>query len=263
MKVDSAKFYQLVANGVDGIKEELEQLAASLSGGSEQDGGTERDEIKEWTSYVLYEPASEREYTTGLRDKNRNSERLADFVAHENAKAARLTEAEVAALRIYTTHLYRFMNNPLRDDARYMQDRAVPLPVTTHFAVQGIKKLRALKAERPFPVTLWRGMRNRAIADRFHSAGGTELAFMSTTSSLEVAVRYSLSREALLLKIVVPDFMSVGADLQWLSAFPSEAEVLYPPLTYLKPTGRTQEVGLARGGEQLRFTVVEVSPILG
>ena len=69
--------------------------------------------------------------------------------------------------------------------------------------------------------------------------------------------------EALLLKIVVPDFMSAGADLQWLSAFPGEAEVLYPPLTYLKPTGRTQEVGLTRGAEQLRFTVVEVSPILG
>ena len=31
--------------------------------------------------------------------------------------------------------------------------------------------------------------------------------------------------------------MQYGADLQWLSAFPSEAEVLYPPLSYLQPTG--------------------------
>ena len=62
-----------------------------------------------------------------------------------------------------------------------------------------IKELRALNGERPFPVTLWRGMRNRNIADRYHSAGGEELAFMSTTSSL--------SREALLL-IVVPTWPS-------------------------------------------------------
>ena len=32
----------------------------------------------------------------------------------------------------------------------------------------------------------------------------------------------------------------MGADVQWLSAFPGEAEILYPPLTYLKPTGRLQ-----------------------
>ena len=32
----------------------------------------------------------------------------------------------------------------------------------------------------------------------------------------------------------------MGADVQWLSAFPGEAEILYPPLTYLQPTGRSQ-----------------------
>ena len=34
--------------------------------------------------------------------------------------------------------------------------------------------------------------------------------------------------------------MAMGADVQWLSAFPHEAEILYLPLTYLKPTGRSQ-----------------------
>ncbi len=257
LKVDAARYHNAVAKGVDGIKEELEALA-SVSCTSE------KAEIMEWTNYILCEPASEKEYNNGLRDKDRSGMRLAGFVAHENARAAGLTVAEVAGLRFYSTHLYRFMNIPLRDDERYLQDKACPLPVTTYFAVQGIKKLRALKVGRPFPITLWRGMRNRTIAENFRSDGGTELAFMSTTSSLEVAVRYSLSREALLLRITVPDFMAVGADLRWLSAFPGEAEVLYPPLTYLKPTGRRQEVSLAGGaGEQLRFTVVEVTPVLG
>tara|TARA_B110001452_G_scaffold188767_1_gene159065 strand:+ start:358 stop:579 length:222 start_codon:yes stop_codon:yes gene_type:complete len=36
--------------------------------------------------------------------------------------------------------------------------------------------------------------------------------------------------------------LQYGADIQWLSAFPEEAEVLYPPLTYLQPTGWTEEL---------------------
>ena len=69
---------------------------------------------------------------------------------------------------------------------------------------------------------------------------GVELAFMSTTNDLKVAVRYCLSPHSLLFKIVASDFMSMGADVCWLSAFPDEEEMLYPPLTYLKPTGRSQ-----------------------
>ena len=33
---------------------------------------------------------------------------------------------------------------------------------------------------------------------------------------------------------VSDDFMSCGADVSWLSVYPAEAEVLYPPLTYLR-----------------------------
>ena len=111
---------------------------------------------------------------------------------------------------------------------------------------------------------------------------------MSTTSDMRVAVNYGLSEGSLLflLKVrysrdtaemppryrtlrrcrcgdgtgsnatQVDNFMQYGADLQWLSAFPVEAEVLYPPLTYLQPTGRTQMVTV--GGNN--FKVVEVTP---
>ena len=83
------------------------------------------------------------------------------------------------------------------------------------------------------------------------------------TMNLGVAVRYSLSQQSLLFKVTVPDFMTMGADVQWLSAFPSEREILYPPLTYLKPTGRKQIVPVERKGERFLFTVVEVHPQLG
>jgi hypothetical protein len=38
------------------------------------------------------------------------------------------------------------------------------------------------------------------------------------------------------------------------------AQVLYPPLTYLKPTGRTDSVLIKRDDHQLSFTVIEVAP---
>ncbi len=109
-------------------------------------------------------------------------------------------------------------------------------------------------------------MKNVQVAVNFMLEGGTEMGFLSTTTDLEVAVRYSISQNCLLFKIAVPDFMSMGAELQWISAFPGEAEVLYPPLTYLKPTGRTQtrsqSMIVNRNGQQLSFEVVEVHPTI-
>jgi hypothetical protein len=134
------------------------------------------------------------------------------------------------------------MNDPLRDDERYRRREPCPLPVTTYFAQTGIKKLRALHAESG-ELTLWRGMCNREVPNEFMRKGGTELAFMSTTRDLGVAVRFCLSQRSLLFKIVSPGFMTMGADVQWLSAFPDEAEIIYPPFTYLRPTGRSQVMG--------------------
>jgi hypothetical protein len=81
---------------------------------------------------------------------------------------------------------------------------------------------------------------------------------MSTTTDIKIAVSYGLSSQSLLFKIITDNDLQRGADLQWLSAFPSEAEVLYPPLTFLQPTGRMQEIEV----EAHRFTVVEVRPTL-
>jgi hypothetical protein len=214
-------------------------------------------EVREILRYIRFEETGGRLYPK--LDKGRGSVRLADFCANERARECGLSEAEVVAIRLYTTLAYSFMNDPLRDDDRYGQARQCPLPVTTHFAASGIKKLRVLKVGFE-EITLWRGMRNLEVADSFMERGGTELAFMSTTRDLAVAVRYCLSPKSLLLKLVCPNFMTTGADVHWLSAYPEEAEVLFPPLTYLQPTGRTETVTIRRGGEELSFTVVEVHP---
>ena len=84
---------------------------------------------------------------------------------------------------------------------------------------------------------------------------------MSTTTDLKVAAQYSLDGQtALLFKLNTASAMERGADIAFVSAFPDEAEVLFPPLTYLRPTGKVEKdmyVG------ECNFTVVEVVPVLG
>jgi hypothetical protein len=43
---------------------------------------------------------------------------------------------------------------------------------------------------------------------------------------------------------------------RFLSAFPGEAEILFPPLTFLKPTGRKLQIT----HHAVTFTVIEVEP---
>ena len=69
---------------------------------------------------------------------------------------------------------------------------------------------------------------------------------------------YSISSSSLLFKIVTRNKLQRGADLQWVSAFPAEAEILYPPLTYLQPSGRKQVIEV----DAHRFSIVEVTPTL-
>jgi hypothetical protein len=247
-----------IAKEVDGIQEEVELFAAG-------DVSKDRKEVLELLNYIRFEPASEKLYSNGMRDKGRGAVKLVHFLMHRKAQEARLIEAEVVALRLYSTSAFKFMNDPLRDDLRHNEDKPCPLAVTTYYASSGAKKLRSQQLHMAGinrVTILWRGMKDLEIADNFMLEGGTELGFMSTTTDLEVAVRYSLSQNSLLFKIVSPDFMSMGADLQWVSAFPAESEILYPPLTYLKPTGRTENINVIIKDQKRSFVVVEVQPTL-
>ena len=86
-----------------------------------------------------------------------------------------------------------------------------------------------------------------------------QVAPMSTTTDLRVATSYSLhGNGSLLLKLKVSNFMQMGANLKWISAFPNEAEVLFPPLTYLHPTGRKQHIVVGK----YSFDVLEFEPHL-
>ena len=179
--------------------------------------------------------------------------RLADFMQHENVIKGSLKRWHVIALRLYTTSAYEYINGPLRDLSRRRKKQPHPLAACVIVIEEGIKKLRnvisqanAVQREAGFDreyITLWRGLKRVHANKDFVLYGGAELAPMSTTSDFKVAVNYATCREGcLLLKIVVDSALEHGADLAWLSAFPGEQEVLYPPLTYLKSTRRHQEL---------------------
>lgn len=85
---------------------------------------------------------------------------------------------------------------------------------------------------------------------------------MSTTTSLRVAAQYAKSSSSVIFKISTKSFLERGADLAFLSAFPGEDEFLLPPLTCLRPTGKTQTITFrAEGGDDSKYTVIEVEPM--
>ena len=255
LKIQNAK--------VKGIKEIEREILASGE-----------DEVIRNMKYVLYEVASEYEFSNGIRDFNNSGKRLADFVNHPIATKYQLREEHIAALRIYTTSAFRFINAPLRNNnvGNTKEKKAHPFPVTVSLIDEAIKRLRASTANTFEPKSnslevedntyLWRGIKNTRITEEFLNGrtGGTELGLMSTTRDLKIAVEYSKSLEgnALLFKFKVDNIKQFGADVSWLSAFPTEKEILYPPLTFLQPTGRVETTTI----NGMAFTTVEIQPHL-
>ena len=211
-----------------------------------------------------------------MRDEGRKKEQtLQSFAKADEASACNLQLIEVAALRLYTTSTFVLINDPLRDNATASDGKAAllpkhPLGVTTYHITSALKKLRALNFRDMMETRrdeasltrasqaadgastlagqyLWRGMRDVAVSDYFMSFGGSEPSCMSTSESIEVVAGYALSSKPLLLRIKVDSPMERGAKLDWLSMFPHEKEILYPPLTYLKPMLKQRIHGMKEG----------------
>lgn len=258
--VDDRTLWHGMSTGMDGL------LAEWAEHGTDED--------KECLEYILRQPVgsnSRRWPHSGERimdefdpDAPSRDERAGQtfefFVAHPKSKEAGLLAEHVLCLRLYTTAAFRSINEPLRGHGVHAS-KPHPLPLTVAYLDDGIKRLRAVnkpdhEADTP-TVSLYRGMRNLELPAEFRERGGTELAPMSTTLDLRVALDYSDKAEKrLLFKVLTSSFIDRGADLSFLSAFPQEVEILYPPLTLLLPTGR--EDTIAVGG--IEYCVVEVEP---
>ena len=242
----SSEYERLIVNeGEETMRKEME----SLSQRGRQDGdpqwwfSSENEIMKHW-KYVVHDTCSEEEYPNGTRDKGRPPTNLEGFMQKQEVKTAQLERSHVIALRIYTTLVYKYINGPLRNKELYRtypdqpdQPRH-PLAAVVFYIFQGIKMLRNCAKDLHGGIVLWRGVKSVKADQNFLDNGGTELAPMSTTTKLEVALGYlngmTLSQGAVLFKLAITSKLKMGAELAWLSAFPSEAEVLYPPMTFLE-----------------------------
>jgi Ran GTPase-activating protein (RanGAP) involved in mRNA processing and transport len=174
-----------------------------------------------------------------VRDAGHGGMVLEDFCQHEKARAAELTRAEVAALRLYSGPSFRPLNHALR--TKCVADWAT----TIACCYSGVLKL-SFQSQ---PARVYRGVREAEMGlppgflecEEGGFAGGVELAFMSTTKSAAVALDYSGggTTQGSIFTIDF-DMTSRGASIQWLSQYPHEEELLFPPFTGLSCTGLSQ-----------------------
>jgi len=159
---------------------------------------------------------------------------LNDFWLTEPAQEAKLTKAEVAALRLYTGPAYKPINAALR------QQNVEPWATTIACCYTAVLKLSFLST----PKRVYRGVKESQgfkLHEEFLNpkpggfAGGTELAFMSTTADPKVAVFYAGTGPGSVFMIDYT-IASRAADISFLSQFPHEKEFLFPPNTMLECT---------------------------
>ena len=182
---------------------------------------------------LLPPPQTSTRGRTIVRDDGHAGMRLEDFARLEKAIDAELTIPEVAALRLYTGPAYAPINSSLR--ARGGSEWRT----TISLLYSGVLKLSTLSA----PARVYRGVREveTVLPPSFLDgafAGGVELAFMSTTLDPCVAIDYSGGAfTAGSLFVIDFDMASRGAAINWLSQYPAEEELLFPPCTGLSCTG--------------------------
>lgn len=170
---------------------------------------------------------------------------------------AGLKRHHVVALRLYTTKSFESINKPMRANP---PTKPNPFAATTFFISEAIKKMRTVAAEKPDAyekVVYWRGLDGMALSQRFATEGGTEFGCMSTSTSKDVAIEFSKSKHPLVFKFATDNPLSRGADISFLSVYPEEKEMLYPPLTYL----RVEHIGV-EVHDYKRVLVASVTPVI-
>lgn len=155
---------------------------------------------------------------------------------------APLEQAEFIAARMYTGPCFEKYNAVLRAglDMSFFVDRRQKLCADNRYATtlatlnssfQTLSKLQqALPVYRApggaLPTQFWQ-------PDELGALGGIELGCLSTTVKKEIAHEYACRSKAFVIFEIKQDLVDRGADLSWLSQYPGEGEITFPPLTSL------------------------------
>ncbi|EKX44271.1 hypothetical protein GUITHDRAFT_62307, partial [Guillardia theta CCMP2712] len=70
--------------------------------------------------------------------------------------------------------------------------------------------------------------------DQYGVSGGVELGMMSTTTDVQVALEYATRGDHPTVFEISCGAVDRGASVKFLSQYPDEEEILYPPLSYLE-----------------------------
>ena len=192
---------------------------------------------------------------TKTTDESRKCKTIDEVMDSPEVRTADLKRHHVIALMLYTTSSYAAINEPLRQDP---VQKPHPFAVTVFYISEAIKKLRLNAINAKFPKTYWRGLKDRKLSkDFFNASGGTEFGCMSTSALKSIAFDFAKSKCPLVFKLVVTGALTDGADISFLSVYPQEKEVLYPPLTFLRVNKRQPYVDIVGTNTML---VIEVEP---
>ena len=168
-----------------------------------------------------------------------------------------LAPVEVIGLRLYTGPAYYKYNTELRNayEKQSSEQRggcfgATPsapfkFVATVHAIYSGLIKLAQVEQLQGENRACYRGIglklpKSMLQPDALGFKGGCEVAFMSSARKLEVAVFFLNEAQDdsanNILEIQIGQ-VDRGASLKWLSQYPEEDEVLFPPLSYIEIVG--------------------------
>jgi hypothetical protein len=278
-KLQDKKWKELLEDA----KRPFEEKAARALCGAAGTFLEKKQQVCKFVKYILDEGAVEQQDpssndqagSTQTRDKGHAGFKLKDFLklsvqdkndrfeleGHENsalhkainAADVELEEKHIAALRIYTSPLYRHINYSLRNPRHKS-----PYPATILLLDEALKLLRQVHAGDGAQkrAEYWRGMKNLTIPPEFKQCGGTEYACLSTSPDKATIAEYAKSPTPLIFRVVATSFASRAADISWVSLYPGENERLFPPLTYLKYIRELKITDCPEG------TVVEVEAVV-
>ena len=195
----------------------------------------------------------------------------------EEKEIGKLSMQEFQAARLYTGPMYMKYNAVLRG----LGEEGLP-KIKNKVLFEGMKKLcgdnkyvttlhcissAIVKLSRlAKPQTVYRGLAGRVLPSEFwlgQGHGGVEFAFMSTTADREVAMEYAKAKEKEAASCVMEVKMGMidrGADLSWLSQYPHEREITFPPYTGLEVLGTRVEKSVLV--VELRLNVNLMSPTI-
>lgn len=155
-----------------------------------------------------------------------------------------LSTPEFSSLRLYTGPIFRKYNAVLRaaSGVKFLENQFKELCMGNFYATTlHVLTAAILKLGKITPADLVYRAPGGALPNSFwHKQmpecvqGGIELAFMSTTTAKEEAMAYARRAPGMILFEVVQGFVARGASISWLSQYPNEEEILFPPLTALE-----------------------------